>query len=956
MGRRFALYWAASGLVLLTACLPTGGGGGGGGGGSCSSDFQKSVDPDEIQGNRVFVSMDKLDFMFESGFVLEDVDLQADLQGNHQVTESLDLSMNGTKMSRNDGHPTCDSMIAHADKNQSESHFKLQKFSLNGGLPFDLFMLTLKLQHGRLELRLNGKGNVVIADAQVVFKGKNSTCPPPPPPPVDPKPAAKTTITGATPSTSPTSSTNMSISFSADQTGVTFWCSLDGSVAAKCTSPQSYTGVANGAHVFKVYSQNSSGVNETPPAEYDWTVDSVAPTVTITNSAQLPTLTNQTAISFQLASNEPGTFKCSLDGAAYQTCVSPQSYAGVSEGQHDFAAQAVDTVGNLSGTPAHFVWTVDVSAPVLTMVSVSPYDLISKDNSRRFEFAASETVNYQCAVDNGAPQACSSPVQLTGLSEGNHWFEVYATDLAGNAAAPISVSWKNDYTPPQLTTGTVTPAQGLTNSPNISVEFGSSEPGTIYCSQDGDAAVACTSPLSWTGLADGAHSLSVYAVDIAGNVGATTSLSWTIDTTAPVLSFTSISPSSASYLNVNSVTFDVSDSEAATISATLNGSVIAFSDPLLLSGLSDGSYSLLLTASDAAGNVSASLSHDFVIDTVAPQVTLAADDGKDPTNLDIRHFTFTASEDVTYMCNMDGAGYAACVTPYVVSGLADGPHTLWVQASDLAGNVGSAQATWSVDTHAPTTTLTASVQGTSVTLSFNADETATFECALDGGSLSAGCTSPMTYSGLSAGTHSFVVWATDVAGNRDNAGASTSFFIQQPISTSITSYSPTASLSNQNTAQFAFTASQTASAYMCSLDGAAYVACSSPVSYSGLADGAHSFNVKAVDIWGTPDTVGASRSWTVDTTPPVVNSFSTTATTNSITVTWTTSEASTDQVRYGVGFTINQQTGESSTYTTTHSIKLTGLSSNTTYSVEVYGRDQAGNAYLSSSHSVKTSR
>jgi hypothetical protein len=44
--------------------------------------------------------------------------------------------------------------------------------------------------------------------------------------------------------------------------------------------------------------------------------------------------------------------------------------------------------------------------------------------------------------------------------------------------------------------------------------------------------------------------------------------------------------------------------------------------------------------------------------------------------------------------------------------------------------------------------------------------------------------------------------------------------------------------------------------------------CTSPKSYSGLSDGNHTFSVYSVDAAGNVGTTPATRSWTVDTTPP----------------------------------------------------------------------------------------
>ena len=69
-------------------------------------------------------------------------------------------------------------------------------------------------------------------------------------------------------------------------------------------------------------------------------------------------------------------------------------------------------------------------------------------------------------------------------------------------------------------------------------------------------------------------------------------------------------------------------------------------------------------------------------------------------------------------------------------------------------------------------------------------------------------------------------------------------------------------------ANFAFSSSETDSSFQCKLDSSSWGSCSSPKAHSSLADGAHAFSVSATDAAGNTDSTPASRSFTVDPTPP----------------------------------------------------------------------------------------
>lgn len=957
----------------------------------CVKTVEQTVALQPVKGsNHLLMSVDKLDFLADPSIVWDDIDLELTISGKRTVQENIWLSFNGFKFNRKDGRRALESMNYTSKKN-SLGVFKLHKMYLNGAEPFHMFLARIKKNKGVLQVHVYGK-KLDITSAKIIFKGKSrancgqpsptpSASPSPgvsptpgasPTPAVSPTPVAtptptptpvpvapQTAIDSMDPAKSPTASTSIAINFSSDIEGNTFWCSLDGAAVEMCTSPQSYSNLSSGNHVFSVYAQSPQGLSDATPASYSWKIDTSAPSATITNSSSLPTLTNSREMSFEFASSKPNsTFKCSLDGAAAATCTSPMAYGALGEGVHVFTVNATDSLGNVGKVAASFRWTVDATAPVTSFIDIAPADAISNSTSKSFTFTADESAEYECSIDNGSFAVCSSPVSLSNLGDGSHWFEVRAADAAGNKGLSVSYSWSVDTQVPDIMVGMVSPAANLTNAKNVFVEYSVSEPATVACSFDGAPAVTCSSPFTAKDLGEGDHMLVLTAVDAAGNVSQPVSLNWTMDFTAPVISFGDILPSAASRINSNAIQIPVNSPQGSVLYASINGGApVQAPSTISFNGLAEGAYSVAVYAVDSVGNASAPIAHEFIVDMTAPSVSLMAQVGANPTNADHNSFDISVSEESSLECSLDNAGFEACVSPKDVAGLADGSHTFQVRARDLAGNVsGIAQYTWMVDSKPPVTALTGSVSEDSASFNLSADEPgASFVCSLDGVPVSP-CSSTVMYSGLSLGSHSFLAKAIDAAGNVDPVGATYQFNVIKPIKTTITSATPGESPTNQMTMVFAFKADQANATFKCSLDNGALVACTSPMTYTALSDGAHKFVVKAVDAFGNMDATGASYSWIVDSTSPLVSNLVITVTTNSITLTWTTNEPATRQVWYGVGSALNQATAESSDLSTSHSVKLVGLSSNTTYSVQVGGRDSVGNTYRSVIRTAKTNR
>lgn len=139
---------------------------------------------------------------------------------------------------------------------------------------------------------------------------------------------------------------------------------------------------------------------------------------------------------------------------------------------------------------------------------------------------------------------------------------------------------------------------------------------------------------------------------------------------------------------------------------------------------------------------------------------------------------------------------------------------------------------------------------------------------VDSGSYAA-CSSPVTTGLLGDGPHTFYVRATDTAGNTDATPDSRAFSVDATAPETTIDSGPSGP-TNDPTPTFGFSSDDGAASFECKVDSGSYAACTSPATTGSLSDGPHTFYVRATDAVGNTDATPDSRSFTVDTTAPVV--------------------------------------------------------------------------------------
>jgi hypothetical protein len=199
--------------------------------------------------------------------------------------------------------------------------------------------------------------------------------------------------------------------------GVTFECRLDAAAFATCVSPQPYSGLSAGSHVFRVRARNASGTS--PATIHRWTVTPL-PAPTLTTTTTNPTFERSASFAFTTPVSG-ATFQCRLDADVWAACPSPKPYAGpLAFGAHTFRVRAVHpTLG--TSTATLFTWSIGIAPPT---INSGPSGTTS-ETSASFTFGPAQAgVTFQCRLDTAAFAACPSPMSYSNLAPGPHTFEV----------------------------------------------------------------------------------------------------------------------------------------------------------------------------------------------------------------------------------------------------------------------------------------------------------------------------------------------------------------------------------------------------------------------------------------------------------------------------------------------------------------------------------------------------
>jgi hypothetical protein len=525
---------------------------------------------------------------------------------------------------------------------------------------------------------------------------------------------------------------------------------------------------------YQVVVTDSDAAGNTATTTLDFVFDKTlnAPTADLfldSGDSQEDRVTNNASLLLNDADDD-ATRTYQIDGGA-----ASESYAApTGQGLHTVLVTDTDAAGNSASVSVSFTLDTLLSAPTVALASGSDSGSSALDaitSSVSLEFSVADTDATRVYTLSKAGVVASTGAEYTAPSiDGVYDLNVADTDLAGNtksATLRFTLDTKAPTAPVITGIDSGSKGDGLTNSAALTFN-GKDADATRSYSLSLDGAAPVVSALYTTPTVDGDYVLVVQDTDTAGNTSRAET-AFTLDTTLaqPTVALAEDTGTAA---DGTSKTAALSLSDAApdvSRSFTLsNASGAALSTASVYTApTTDGSYQVLVTDTDTAGNVKTALI-GFSLDTFvkAPTVALANGYTGDGTTDSAAMVFNTKDADATRTYTITVGGVSTQYTAYNPP-IYNGDYEVKVTDTDLAGNTASASAYFALYTvlAVPTVALTVDSGNPSDTISNSAALTfslaapdVTRSYTLNGGTASSTYVAPTT-----DGSYTLLVTDTD---------------------------------------------------------------------------------------------------------------------------------------------------------------------------------------------------
>lgn len=535
------------------------------------------------------------------------------------------------------------------------------------------------------------------------------------------------------------------------------------------------------------------------------------------------------------------------------------------------------------------------TSPPGNLVITNPSILSALTNTALTVTGTCETgATVNMAGDSVQSTTCAAAIfsfNVTKSTSGIYFLNLSQSNAYGSSST-VTVMWSFDnIEPAQIIISSPLSNPYTSGDPSISISGACETGATVNIAGDYTASATCAgSSFIFTGIAkgvDGSYVFNLIQTDPAGNSSAARTFTWVRDTTIPPTPTITNFSDNPHYTNSSPLTVAGACAGTNTVTISEGGTVLnsiacsggTYSMNIAKGG--NGTYTLAVFQTDSVTLIdSANRDFTWVYDSVAPVAPIINNPAVSPVTSS-GSLTMNGSCENNATVNLTGDDTQSVVCAggsfsFTISEAIDGTYNYSVTQTDLAANTSAADTQqWIKDSTAlPVPTIDTPVADPFLSNAVNLILSGQCQTGLTvqlSGVLASDVLSPANSLTIACASsaYSFTITKADGTYNLSvnqtdgviTSGSATRTWTKDTVEPNTTLSSSPPATNYSNLAEFVFSSNE-AGSLECSLDGAAYNTCASPLVYDSLTNVSHTLNIRSIDQAGNIESTPATYTWT----------------------------------------------------------------------------------------------
>jgi parallel beta-helix repeat protein len=452
----------------------------------------------------------------------------------------------------------------------------------------------------------------------------------------------------------------------------------------------SSAGWSDGLYTIQINTMDLAG--NTNSSWFQFEIDSTYPVIDLNFPLNNSIITDELVWNFSVSDNNLVSVNYSINGAPDIPFNDPYeiSPGGWSDGDYTIQINALDMAGNLR--TRWYFFTLDSSPPEIVLNDPVNESVIHKGTFLDFDVIENNLLEINYSINGGVAEEFLTPYDINTYNwkDGEYIIWINSSDKAGSESSNF-FHLIIDSSPPFIILNYPNNGSIIIKGTELDISVIESNILQANYSINGAPGVSFTEPfnISTSGWDDGDYNITIKVIDMVG-YSFEALYSFTIDSQKPDILLNS--PINNSIIVAGTILdVIVVDVNIENVDYTINqGSSLQFLDPydIMTDEWIDGDYSILVRASDSAGNTN-SVYFLFTLDSTPPSIDI--DEGLNHTTIPVGTripFNIMGLEGGHLSIRVDGEIYLDTSVPYIIdtTGWEDGEYTILIEANDTLGN------------------------------------------------------------------------------------------------------------------------------------------------------------------------------------------------------------------------------------------------------------------------------